>query len=175
MAPSADPSSRPSLTFAGRAVIVLFLFACVGGAVYWARQMHMLPAGPSVALGGKDVEIGIAYGTEKQRWLIAAVEQFKATPEGKHIHVNLIPMGSLEGAHAALNGDQRIQVWSPASAAYKSTFVEDWQAKYGNDPILKEDALALTPMVFVMWEERYQAFKDHYGAVDFDTINPRAS
>jgi ABC-type Fe3+ transport system substrate-binding protein len=26
-------------------------------------------------------------------------------------------------------------------------------------------------MVFVMWEERYQAFKDHYGTVDFDTIN----
>ena len=92
-------------------------------------------------------------------------------PQGKHIHVNLIPMGSLEGAHAALNGDQRIQVWSPASAVYKDTFVEDWQAKYGSNPILKEDALALTPMVFVMWEERYQAFKDHYGTVDFDTIN----
>ncbi len=39
------------------------------------------------------------------------------------------------------------------------------------NPILKEEPLALTPMVFVMWEERYQAFKQHYGAVDFDTVN----
>ena len=164
-------TSRPSLTVAGRVVIVFFLFACVGGAFYWARQRHVLPENLSTISSGKDVEIGIAYGTEKQRWLLWAVEQFKATSEGKHIHLNLIPMGSLEGAHAALNGDQRIQVWAPASAVYKSTFVEDWQAKYGSDPILKEDALALTPMVFVMWEERYQAFKDHYGTVDFDTVN----
>jgi len=165
-------SSRPSLTLAGKAAIVLFILACVGGAYYWARQRHVLPEKLSVAsTTGNDIELGIAYGTEKQRWLQWAVEQFKTTPQGKHIHVNLIPMGSLEGAHAALNGDQRIQVWSPASAVYKDTFVEDWQAKYGSDPILKEDALALTPMVFVMWEERFQAFKDHYGTVDFDTIN----
>jgi Ca-activated chloride channel family protein len=119
----------------------------------------------------KNVEFGIAYGTEKRDWLIWAVEQFKLSPEGKHIHVNLIPMGSLEGARAILGGDDRIQVWSPASAAYKSTFVEHWQAKYGSDPIVKEAQLALTPIVFVMWEERYQKFTDHYGTVDFDTIN----
>ena len=138
-----DPhTSRPSLTLAGRAVIVLFLFACLGGAFYWARQRHVLPQSLPTIGNSKDVELGIAYGTEKQRWLVWAVEQFKASPQGKHIHVNLIPMGSLEGAHAALSGDQRIQVWSPASAAYKSTFVEDWQAKYGSDPIVKEDQLA---------------------------------
>jgi ABC-type glycerol-3-phosphate transport system substrate-binding protein len=140
------------------------------GAYQLARKRNVLPAQLSVS-SGKDVELGIAYGTEKQRWLEWAVEQFKTTSEGKHIHINLIPMGSLEGAHAALKGDQRIQVWSPASAVYKDTFVDDWQAKYGNNPILKEEPLALTPMVFVMWEERYQAFTSHYGTVDFETIN----
>jgi len=170
--PNSSSSSRPTLTLAGKGVILLFLLACVGGAFYWARQRHVLPDTLSVGAGNdKDVEIGIAYGTEKQRWLVWAVEQFKATSEGRHIHVNLIPMGSLEGAHAALNGDTRIQVWSPGSAVYKNIFVEDWQAKYGSDPILKEEPLALTPMVFVMWEERYQAFKSHYGTVDFDTVN----
>src|SRR5271165_1611343 len=165
-------SSRPSLTLAGKAAIVLFILGCVGGAYYWARQRHVLPEKLSVASPtGNDVELGIAYGTEKQRWLQWAVEQFKTTPRGRHIHVNLIPMGSLEGAHAALSGVKRIDVWSPASAVYKNTFVEDWQAKYGSNPILKEEPLALTPMVFVMWEERYQAFKQHYSAVDFDTIN----
>src|SRR5450432_3584638 len=165
-------SSRPSLTLAGKAAIVLFILGCVAGAYYWARQRHVLPQKLSAVTGDQpDVELGIAYGTEKQRWLQWAVGQFQATPQGRHIRVDLIPMGSLEGAHAALDGDRRIQVWSPASTVYTGTFIEDWQAKYGTSPILKQEALALTPMVFVMWEERYQAFKAHYGQVDFDTID----
>jgi ABC-type glycerol-3-phosphate transport system substrate-binding protein len=169
-------SDRPSLTGLGKAAIALFVVACIAGAWQLARSRHVLPAQlePGLAVGGgsgTDVTVGIAYGTEKQRWLEWAVEQFKSTSQGKHIQIDLIPMGSLEGAHAALAGDRRIQVWSPASAVYKDTFVEDWQAKYGSNPILKEEPLALTPMVFVMWEERYQAFKDHYGTVDFDTLN----
>ena len=167
-----DPDT-PSLTWLGKAAIALFVVGCIVGAVLLARQRNVLPGLPAALTvgSGKDVQIGIAYGTEKQRWLEWAVEQFKSTSEGSHIHVNLIPMGSLEGAHAALNGDQRIQVWSPASAVYRDTFIEDWQAKYNSNAILKEEPIALTPMVYVMWEERYQAFKEHYGDVDFDTIN----
>jgi Bacterial extracellular solute-binding protein len=168
-------TDRPSLTWLGKTVIALFVTGCIAGAYWLAQRRHVLPAalnaGNVLTGNGKNVEFGIAYGTEKQKWLEAAVEQFKSTDEGKHIQVDLIPMGSLEGAHAALAGDKRIQVWSPASAVYKNTFVEDWQARYGSNPILKEEPLALTPMVFVMWEERYQAFKQHYGTVDFDTIN----
>jgi ABC-type Fe3+ transport system substrate-binding protein len=175
----ASESNRPSLTLAGKLVIGLFVVACLAGAFLLARKRGVLPASiPGVPAGtasqeesGTDVTLGIAYGTEKERWLKDAAEQFAQTPEGRHIHVDLIPMGSLDGAHAALNGDQRIDVWSPASAVYKDTFVEDWQAKYGKNPILKEEPLALTPMVFVMWDERYQVFLAKYHKVDFDTIN----
>src|SRR5215472_15046307 len=174
-------ANGPKLTRLGKVFVFLFIVACAGGAYYFFT--NKTPSGslgkstsPTGGLfdsisGGLPVEVGIAYGTEKQRWLEWAVQEFAKTHDGKNIHINLIPMGSLEGAHAVLNGDQRIQVWSPASAVYKDTFVEDWEAKYGSTPILKEDALALTPMVFVMWEERYQAFKSHYGKVDFDTMN----
>ena len=92
------------------------------------------------------------------------------TSDGGHIKVNLIPMGSLEGAHALLAGDQRINVWSPASAVYKDAFVQEWQVKNSGNPILKEEPLALSPMVFVMWEERYQAFVAKYKTVSFVTI-----
>jgi len=167
---------RPTLTVAGKLIIVLFVAACVVGAYLLAHQRGVLPAslpGPSASTSsdnGADVTIGIAYGTEKERWLKDAVEKFHETREGRHIKVELIPMGSLEGAHAALNGDQRITVWSPASGVYKNTFVDDWQAKYGKNPILRAEPLALTPMVYVMWEERYQAFVTKYHTVDFDTI-----
>jgi hypothetical protein len=173
----AGSSGTPSLTWLGKVVIAIFVVGCVAGAYLLANKRHVLPDAmsssglASVGGGGKAVEFGIAYGTEKQRWLEWAVGQYNATAEGKNVKINLIPMGSMEGAHAAVAGDKRIQVWSPASSVYKDTFVEDWQAKYGSNPIVREEPLALTPMVFVMWEERYQAFQKHYGSVDFDTVN----
>jgi Ca-activated chloride channel family protein len=173
----AEGQGSPALTGLGKVVIAIFVVGCIAGAYLLANKRHVLPEAvsssglASVVESGKAVEFGIAYGTEKQRWLEWAVEQYNATPGGKNVKINLIPMGSLEGAHAAVAGDKRIQVWSPASAVYKDTFVEDWQAKYGGNPIAREEPLVLTPMVFVMWEERYQAFQKHYGTVGFDTVN----
>src|SRR5262249_29604455 len=102
-----------------------------------------------------------------------AVQDFAATPEGQRIKINLIPKGSLEGAQAIYRDeDKRIHVWSPASALYTDVFVQEWQAKQGNNPILREEKLALTPMVFVLWDERYQALTRNkkYATVSFATL-----
>jgi Ca-activated chloride channel family protein len=171
----------PKLTRLGKVFVFLFIFACAGGAYYFftnktpwsSRGKSSNPSGglfDSIG-GGPPVEIGIAYGTEKERWLEWAVQEFAQTHDGKRIKINLIPMGSLEGAHALLNGDQRIQVWSPASAAYKDIFVQEWQIKYNQNPILKEEPIALSPMVFVMWDERYQAFLPKYKTLSFSTVS----
>jgi len=172
MTPSSD---GPKLTILGKLFVVLFILACIAGAYYLfvgrkAVEETRQAAG-NLLSGGPQVEIGIAYGTEKQRWLEWAVSEFGKTSEGKRITVNLIPMGSLEGAHAILGGDKRINVWSPASAAYKDIFVQEWQVKYSGDPIVKEEPLALTPMVFVVWDERYKAFIQKYKVMSLDTIN----
>ena len=117
------------------------------------------PDGPPPAAGASPVlEIGVAYGTEKRNWLEWATEEFAASDDGRQIRVQLIPMGSLESAHAILDGDQRIHVWSPASSLYRESLLRDWEAKYQGSPILKEEPLALTPMVLVMWKSRYEAF-----------------
>jgi hypothetical protein len=93
--------------------------ACVAGAYYLFVQRPKTASNPKGSSGDfvfdsfgsqSQVEIGIAYGTEKERWLKWAVDEFAKTRDGKKIKVNLIPMGSLEGAHALLNGDQRIDV-----------------------------------------------------------------
>src|ERR1700758_1644367 len=166
MANITTSSDGPRLTPLGRVFIFLFIVACVAGAYYLFVGKKSLQATKDAATsllgGGPPVEIGIAYGTEKQRWLEWAVSEFAKTSDGKHIKVNLIPMGSLEGAHAALSGDQRINVWSPASALYKDTFVQEWQVKYSQNPILKEEPIALSPMVFVIWDEGYQSFLRNY-------------
>ena len=170
----------PKLTGLGKLFILLFVAVCVAGAYYfftgntpWGSRAKS--NSPSSGIldsfsSGDQVELGIAYGTEKQRWLEWAVQEFAKTHDGKRIKVNLIPMGSLEGAHALLSGDQRIQVWSPASALYKDTFVQEWQIKYSQSPILKEEPIALSPMVFVVWDERYQAFQQKYKTFSFATV-----
>ena len=68
---------------------------------------------------GSEISIGVAYGTEKKNWLTDAVRDFAASPEGKGITIDLIPLGSPEAAQAITKGDKRIHVWSPASAAYR--------------------------------------------------------
>ena len=130
------------------------------------------PAGASrsPAPTGEAVEIGIAYGTEKERWLRSAAEEFAKTNDGQRVKVNLIPMGSLEGAQALLAGDTRIHVWAPASSVYEDKFVQEWTVNHPRGPILKKETLALTPMVFVVWQERYDAFVTKYPTMDFRSL-----
>ena len=177
--PPSYPSTPPKLTALGKIAIFLFIVGCIGVAYYLFtnRGKPSTPGGQQTATNssgwfasGPVVEIGVAYGTEKKNWLEWAVAEFAKSKEGKNIKVDLIPMGSLEGAHAILDGDKRINVWSPASALYKDQFVQDWQVKYGGNPILREEPLALSPMVFVWWDERYQAFAKKYHTVSFATI-----
>lgn len=181
-----NESPSPRLTFAGKLVVFLFVVACLYGAYYlFLRKPVGGPAAPEERagtpaeerkgglFGGDDapeVEIGIAYGTEKERWLEWAAEEFRKTDDGERVKVNLIPMGSVEGAQAILGGDQRIHVWSPASVLYKDVFVQEWQIRNNESPIVREENLALSPMVFVLWAERHQAFVTKYGEVSFRTL-----
>jgi Ca-activated chloride channel family protein len=63
-----------------------------------------------------------------------------------------------------------IHAWSPASSAYRDLFEQNWRAKHANNPIAKSENLALTPMVFVMWESRHAPFVKKYGKVSFRTV-----
>lgn len=176
--------SGPRATILGKLVILLFVAGCAWGAwrLYSKSRFAARPASsassesgsPSTAApsgGSGGVEIGIAYGTEKRNWLEWAVREFAKTEAGRDVRVTLIPMGSLEGAQALVAGDQRIHVWSPASSIYEDTFVQDWNLRHGGGaPIAKEESLALSPMVFVMWAEREQAFRAKYGQMTFTTV-----
>jgi serine/threonine-protein kinase len=118
------------------------------------------------------VEIHIAYGTEKQKWLEEASAEFEKTAAGSRIKVNLHGMGSLEAAQAVLTGPTPVpfHVWSPASSAYRDLFEREWRAKHATSPIFKSENLALTPMVFVMWESRHAPFVKKYGKVSFRSL-----
>jgi Ca-activated chloride channel family protein len=169
---------EPGLTLLGKLAVAAILASCAYGAWYFfagsgrraAPSSTSADASPAADRGGYDVQIGVAYGTEKQRWLQSAVEQFAQTRDGKRIRVDLIPMGSIEASQAIVRGDERIHAWTPASSVYENNFVAEWTLKQIKPPFLREETLALTPMVFVIWDERYQAFLKKYQALSFRTI-----
>jgi hypothetical protein len=144
----------------------------------WSEDDSSEGSSPSAGvLPTEPVLLNIAYGTEKKKWLEAALEAYLKTPAGQGVRINLIGMGSVEGANAVLDGPKPteaphlpIHVWSPASSVYRDVLVTEWKVKHGGSPILAEEKLALTPMVFVMWKPRYQAFLKQYGAVSFRTL-----
>jgi Ca-activated chloride channel family protein len=51
-------------------------------------------------------------------------------------------------------------------------FEQEWMLKFGNTPpIGRSENLAYTPMVLVMWKERYDAFIKRYGVLSLETIS----
>ena len=172
-------SQDPKLTTLGKIVVVLFMVVCSavayvswrGGLDTTLAELRGHPGAASAPRqGGASVEIGFAYGTEKRPWVEWAVKQFAATPGGAGVTVKGHPMGSMEGAQALLRGEESIHLWSPASSVYTATFTQDWLVKNGKPPFVRQEDVAMTPMVFVLWEERYQAFVRRYGAVSFETL-----
>ena len=73
MANTTGTTDGPKLTALGRVFVFLFILACLAGAYYMFMGKKSLQAtkdaASSLLSGGPPVEIGIAYGTEKQRWL----------------------------------------------------------------------------------------------------------
>jgi hypothetical protein len=134
-----------------------------------------VPAPPAPA--AEPVEINVAYGTEKKKWLEDALKEFSTTPQGREARIHLHGMGSLEGANLILEGGKTtppshppIHVWSPASSTYRDLLETEWRAKHRKSPILTAQNLALTPMTFVMWRQRHDAFLKKYADVNFRTV-----
>jgi hypothetical protein len=183
--PQPIPSDGPRLTIIGKLFVFLFFAACIAGAAFWflrkpptttggTADPSPVPGGSSSTPAAEKVPLGVAYGTEKRAWFTWAVEQFAASAAGKGIAVDLFPMGSVEGAQAVLRGDEaakKIHVWSPASAIYRPLLADEWTIRNpGVDPIASGEFLAFTPMVWVMWEERYKAFAARHKDLNFRTI-----
>lgn len=153
-------ASGPKATLLGKLVILLILGGC--GYLAWLF-LFAKPAGPATGQppapaqrSDNPIRFSVAYGTEKERWLKWAVEEFAKTDAA--IQIDLVAKGSLEGAQGLLTGEQT-HVWAPASSLYTATFVADWQVKHGKAPFARTETLALTPMVCVWWAERFGALK----------------
>lgn len=109
------------------------------------------------------VELTFEYSTEKRDWLEAAIAEFHKANPG--IRVKLVGKGSLDSANAILDGSDRPVLWSPADSLVANLLASDWQTK--NNAALfpatgdaAPQPLLLTPLVFVVWEERAKVLVD---------------
>lgn len=184
-----DNTNNKGLTPFGWFAVLLFVGCCAGGAWWYFSGRGGGPSTVAAAVSGnqtlaavpgsgpaadkpspstQEVAVSIAYGTEKKRWLEWAVEEFrKSNPTVK---ITLLPYGSIEAAKEIPTSSKKIHGWAPASSAFRDAFEQEWELRYEKKPIAREETLALTPMVYVFWQERYDAFVKKNPSIDFDVV-----
>ncbi|MFY0579731.1 substrate-binding domain-containing protein [Cystobacter fuscus] len=129
-----------------------------------ARQQGVAEAAPSrTRASGPVTELSFLYSTEKKEWVEAAVAGFQQ--ENPSIRVKLIGKGSLESAQALLDGKEKPTVWSPADSAVLRMLESDWSTDPQRGQLFAtsgDDApqpLVITPLVFVVWEDRAEVLQ----------------
>jgi len=150
-----------------KAVIVIGFLLAVGAIFFfqWKNKQQTWPSGSlqsgASVKGSKDaVEISFLYSTEKKEWIEASTSAF--TKEHPDISVKLLGKGSLDAAQALVDGKEKPILWSPADSLVLNLGGADYETKTGARlfaPEGSEDApqaLVITPLVFVVWEDRAQ-------------------
>ncbi|MEO8549305.1 MAG: substrate-binding domain-containing protein [Kofleriaceae bacterium] len=119
--------------------------------------------------------ISVLYSTEKKDWIEAATADFAKTHPD--IKIELVGKGSIDAAQAILDGGLQPTVWSPADTMAMNLLASDWQTKNHADLISPSgddaaQALLLTPLVFVCWEDRAEALlKASGGAISWKGLH----
>ncbi|MBI3830684.1 MAG: protein kinase [Planctomycetes bacterium] len=164
----------PSGHMRPRTVAILMVLALIIGGAVW-EITHLAGQHDDKERGGAHAEtrtkIGFVYGYEKEAWMRWAVDEFNQLPDNKYYEIEgtAMPAGDVEALLS--KEDQRFQVWSPANSLDADIFQEKWTKKYNKDPFdLGENDLALSPMVFVMFKDRYDAFIAKYKTLDFTSL-----
>lgn len=109
-------------------------------------------------------EITFVYSTEKQDWIQHAVASF--TEANPAVKVNLVGKGSLEASAAILDGTLQPTLFSPADTLIANLLADDWTTKHGKPLYASEpQPLLLSPLVFVVWQDRAQVLTAKTGGV----------
>ena len=177
---------RQNVTRAGR---VLMLLCGLGLLGYALHHYGVLDRRPSTALStapaasvrpGATVKITVLYGSEKEKWLKAAVEDYaKQKPE---VQVDLKAMGTIDAVRAIAEGRETPVVWSPADEIALNLLDTEWSLQKGSTIVeragdLAPQPLVVTPLVMIAWEERAKvmAAAAHGDPTDWQVIHALAT
>jgi hypothetical protein len=135
-------------------------------------------APPPIEPQNEPVHINIACGFERQKWLESAYQEFRGTPAGGASRIHVYGMSSEAAVQAIIAGvgspaasdAVTIHVWSPASSIHRAVLEQEWRRTHAGSPILRAEDLAVTPLVFVIWKQRRDAFLQKYAKIDFQNL-----
>jgi Ca-activated chloride channel homolog len=113
-------------------------------------------------IAGKEVNIEIIYGSEKQEWLEPLIKSFNEsnpkTTDGSLIKVAGTAMGSIESVEGIMQGTLKPTVWSPASSLYIPVANAEWKKTHSEDLYSETPKdLVLSPVVIAMWRPMAEA------------------
>jgi hypothetical protein len=155
-----------------RTLIVAFFVLAVGAIVYLQTRKNQ---GGPVAARKSAVALRVLYSTEKKDWLEAATAAFAR--ERPDVEVQLAAKGSLDAMQALLDGTEKPALWSPADSLVMSLGASDWTTKTGKLLVAPEGSadapqpLVITPLVFVIWEDRAEALLKSEGKVTWKVLH----
>jgi ABC-type sulfate transport system substrate-binding protein len=142
-----------------------------GGAAASASAKPDKPAAP--------IEISMLYSSEKREWIEAAAALFQR--EHPEIKISLSSKGSIAAAQGIVDGKERPTVFSPADSLVQNLLTADWKARGTGDIVATsgDDApqpLVITPLVFVVWEDRADVLlKASGGTISWKAIHKAVS
>jgi len=160
-----------------RNIIIFTLFMLVAIGVLLAQFVFHFTLGP-VTQPKPPLAVSVLYASELDSWLKPAADAFNATNKqvnGQVVHVSLNQMDGGDSMNAILRGDQKPTVWVPEAMLWVNLLNSQWRQGHDSDLLLRSGEyqatpLVLTPMVFVMWDDRHAIFKQKLGEVDLNTI-----
>jgi len=164
-----------------RNVILFIVFLLVAIGVVVAVYLGLVRRQRGTILNPlPELKVQVVYATEEGEWMRTAAERFNQEEHvvnGQRIVIELIPMDSGEALIRIKDGVITPTAWSPASMLWVNALNDEWQVQHATDLVMRvgqyqATPLVLSPMVFVMWEDRAEAFQRHFAGreVDWDTI-----
>lgn len=155
------------------ALFLLVAVAVVGGQYVFGRSKgtFLNPVSPT--------GINVLYSSELSEWIVPAADAFNAAKHkigDSELHVDLQKMEDGDVLRGIASGTLTPTVWIPASTTWVNLLNNTWRGNHQTDIILRSGEygttpLALTPMVFVMYKERADAFTKKFGGtVDWKEI-----
>jgi ABC-type Fe3+ transport system substrate-binding protein len=176
------------LTRAGRLVMALAGLSLVAYAAHrygWfaaaGARLRSVTSGVAAVTGAKpSVHLTILYGTEKEKWLKATVEDYSRSHAD--VEIELRGLGTIDSVRAIAEGREKPTIWAPADEVALNLLDTEWSLKSGQ-PIVDRTAdrapepLVLTPLVMIAWEQRARALATATGGdpTDWAAIHALAS
>jgi hypothetical protein len=168
-----------------RNAIIFALFIVVALAVVLWQVLGGSKPGGIVGTPSQTITITMAYTSDEADWLNAVTPAFNnqknKLADGNIAQVQLVPYEDNDALTAIASRTLTPTIWSPASTLWINQLNSKWQAQ-GNsaDLILRSGQyaaapLVLSPIVFVMWQERADPFIEKYGSVDWNTVQQAVS